>query len=791
MGKNKIAAQPRQKLTFRQKTKKWRQENVDYANNFSLYYSTNVRKSLKNKIINLNLYNGILDMSDLNDIVNPNHIDASFIPQNIVHHPILAPKIDLLVGEEMKRNFEYKAVVTNQKALSTKGEEKKNEILQRVSEMLQQNYEEEELEQELDKLGQYMNYEWQDLRERMVNQILNHYSQEQRFGLIFNECFKSALIQGEEIVQIEIVHDEPVLTKLNPLKVRTVNTSNSSKIEDSDLIIIEDHWSPGKIVDYFHDELKPKDIDYLEDYNNQSGGGNPEDHYKNERGLLGKAFDGQGNHFMDSLFQIAEVNGHYFNSDLTDEDGNIRVLRVYWKSKKKIQKIKYYDEFGDVEYKVRSEEYIPNTHMGEESTSLWVNEMWEGTLIGKDIYVNMRPMREQYNRLSNPSYCHAGIIGQVFNTDQGKAVSLIDRMKNYQYMYDVMWDRLNKAISTNYGKVMELDLAKVPEGWEIEKWLHFVVTNKISVVDSFKEGNKGSSTGKLAGGMNTQGGRSIDMETGNYIQQHVNMLEFIKQEMGEIAGITKQREGQISNRETVGGVERSVNQSANVTEYWFNIHEDFKIRVLEAFVEAAKVALKNNKKKMQYVLDDLSISLLEVDGDEIAEADFGIVCTNSSKAMELEQTIKQLAQTFVQTTGRITPIIDIYTSDSIADMRKKIENTERELQEQEAEAQQSQQEAQQELAQMEAQDKEAERQLKDMISQRQEDTKRYVADLAHSNDGIQDPSVDAKLEIDREKVANDLMTKMRALEDDMKKHSEEMKRKDKEIAVSRMQAKKK
>src|SRR5699024_2329677 len=115
---------------------------------------------------------------------------------------------------------------------------------------------------------------------------------------------------------------------------------------------------------------------------------------------------------MDSLFEIAEINGHYFTSDLTDEDGNIRVLRVYWKSKKRIKKVKYYDEFGDVNYKVRTEEYVVNKALGEESKDLWVNEIWEGTLIGKDIYVNMRPKKEQYTRLSNPSYCHAGIIGQ-------------------------------------------------------------------------------------------------------------------------------------------------------------------------------------------------------------------------------------------------------------------------------------------------------------------------------------------------------------------------------------------
>jgi hypothetical protein len=137
-----------------------------------------------------------------------------------------------------------------------------------------------------------------------------------------------------------------------------------------------------------------------------------------------------------------------------------------------IKKVKYYDELGEEQYKIVSEEYIPDTTLGEEVTSLWVNEWWEGVKIGKDIYLNIKPRKVQYNKIHNPSFCHPGIIGEIYNTNQAKAVSLVDRCKNYQYMYDVIWDRLNKAISTNYGKIFELDLSKVPENWEIEKWLH-------------------------------------------------------------------------------------------------------------------------------------------------------------------------------------------------------------------------------------------------------------------------------------------------------------------------------
>ena len=96
--------------------------------------------------------------------------------------------------------------------------------------------------------------------------------------------------------------------------------------------------------------------------------------------------------------------------------------------------------------------------------------------------------------------------------------------------------------------------------------MHYAKTNHIAVVDSFKEGNKGASTGKLAGLMNNQSSGVIDANQGDIIQHDINLLSFIKMEMSEVMGISPQREGQVSNRETVGGVERSVLQSSHITE---------------------------------------------------------------------------------------------------------------------------------------------------------------------------------------------------------------------------------
>lgn len=786
---------PRQRLPFAQKNKQWRIDNVDHADSHSLYNSESVRQTLKNKMINLNLFNGIVDIRDLTNVINPHQIDASFVPDNIPHHPIMVPKIELLIGEEIKRRFDWSCIVTNPDAITKKEEDKKAYLFQKLTEFLQGNYSDQELEAKMKELEKHMKYNWQDIREKMCNQILRHYWQEHDFESKFTNGFKDALLFGEEIYLCDIVHGEPIMEKLNPLKVRSVMSGNSDKIEDSSLIIIEDHWSPHKIVDNYHDELKTEDIDYILNYSERSTAGEYSDDGNNHV-LLRDSADTDTSEMYGSLFNMGEIHGHKFGSNFTDENGNIRVLRVFWKSLKKIQKVKYYDELGEEQFKTMSEEYIPNVDLGEEVKPMWVNEWWEGVKIGKDVYLNIKPRKVQYNNIHNPSYCHPGIIGQIYNTNQGKAVSLVDRMKNYQYTYDAMWDRLNKAIATNYGKIMELDIAKVPENWEVEKWLHFAFVNKIAVIDSFKEGNQGNSTGKLAGNMNTQGGRVMDMETGSYIQQHVQLLEFIKMEMGEIAGVSSQREGQVSNRETMGGIERAVNQSSHITEYWFMTHEKAKIRVLNCFLETAKVALKGNNKKVQYILDDQTIEVLNLEADEFCENSYGLVITSSSRTMELEAMIKANAQAFLQNGGGFSTLMDISFAPSLMDMRRKLEIAEDDMNTRNAEAGKQQSEQAQAALQAQIATEDKKMALEDALNLRDNETKLNIKRLEMSmqpeeslNDGVADPLDGEKFELDKEKVKNSHFEKMVALRQDMDKHKDNMDAKKVDQSISRIQKK--
>lgn len=773
--------QPRQRLSYKQKNKQWRKDNVDFGDTYSFYNNNEVRNSLENKIINLQLYNGVVNIQDMVKVVNPNNIDASFIPENVIHNPIIVPKIDLLVGEELNRPFDFNFIVTDSESITRKTEDRKQVYYENIAKFLQENYTDEELQQKMLELDKYMKYTWKDMREMMANQIMKYYYQKQTFKDTFSKGFKDALIFGEEIYLIDVVHDEPRLTALNPLKVRNILSGASDRLEDSSMIVIEDFKSPNQLIDEHCDELKAADIDRLLNYESRGSDNNYTDDHNNHVVL----FDKLGLGGFDGLDGIAELNGHLFGSNYTDEFGNIRELRVRWKSLRKVFKVKYYDDYGQTQYRFESEEYLVDKDLGEEAETMWVSEGWEGILLGKDVYLKMRPLPVQYTSVNNPHKNHLGIIGQIYNTNQGRAVSLMDRAKTFQYIYDAVWDRTMKAIAANYGKILEVDLAKIPDGWEVEKWVHFAVVNKMAFVDSFKEGNKGQSTGKLAGNMNTVGGRTLDMETGNYIQQHVALLEFIKIELSEIIGISKHREGQLQSRDTVGGVERSVNQSSHITEYWFNKHESVKLRAMEAFLETAKYVLsKQGNKQVQYILDDNTVETLNLTASDFSEADYGIICTNTNKYKQLEEMIKQNAQAFLQNGGGFKTLLDIAFSNSLMDMRRKIEGAEEEMFErQNQQAQQANQIAQEQMQQA-AQLEQSKLQMEQYKNDQDNATKRYIAELSANasaegtskidDDGIINPLDEANLEIDREKLRNERLLKLKELDDKLKMHADDV-----------------
>ena len=790
---------PSQKLPFKRKTKKWRRKHLDWADNNSYINNSAIRRKLKNKIINLNLYNGKADVQDMKLILNPGGLEKFFVPDAIQHYPIITPRINVLVGEEKRRKFDWSVEIISPDTLSKIKEDKKKLVDKKLMEMLQSDVSDEELEQELIKYGDYINFDYQDLREKRANLLMKNYISKLNMKYLFQKGFKDALIFGEEIYMFDIVNGNVTFERLNPTKVHTLRSGSSSKIEDSDIIVLDDFWSPGKIQDTFYNDLSDVQVKSLDDEVTTPGAND-----KNLDGMSEAIDDEEGYRLLDRLGFDSYLNstGVYDSEQSSgakdsykDTRGNIRVIRMFWKSMKKIAKVTYFDQMGKKQVKFRSEEYIVDKAMGETVEWLWVPQWWKGVKVGKDTYLQIKPREIQYNKMNQPSFNSCGIVGQIYNTSDSEAVTMVDKAKPFQYLFDISWYRVNEAMSKYLGSIVELDLAKVPKGWSVTKWLYFARKSGISVVDSFREGQKGMAKGKLAGAVGNTTGRVLEQRVGDFIQVHMEMMEYAKAQMDEITGVSRQRLGQTENRETVGGIERAVSQSNHITEELFTMHDYCKKRCFEILLETAKIALKGQHVKFSYIGDDMTRQLAEIDGDEFAEEEYGLTVSNDDNINALQQKLDGMVQLGLQNQMiSFSSAIKMYNSCSMREIQRLIEKDEQNMkqsQQQEAEAQQKQMQAQMEQQALQEQQS---ANLDLQKFNREDETNRYIAELQNataklkiSMDQRGAESVDDDSE-DFAKFEQELGVKKQALSNDMIKHNDQMLRKDQEISIKRSQS---
>jgi hypothetical protein len=756
---------PNQRLPLTQKGKEWRERHLKWAENVRYSNNGKIRKSLLNKKINFDLYGGKLHLSDIKMYLNPYNKVSSYIPDKIQHYPVMNQALDLLTGEEVNRKSEMTVKVANAEAISQVEETKAKQIRELLLEFVSKDIPEGQEQQEASDLIKYANYKYQDLREIHANWVLNDAIKSTDFYRKLQEGFKHVTICAEEIYLFDIVSGEPVMELLNPKKVYTFRAGQSSRIEDSDVIIIDDYWSIGRVHDTFYNKLKPAHLASLDSItgNMASGSGN-QIWIDDTRGYISLPSDDPSENLIDGFLGYANELG-LPHSDYIDMDGNVRVLRIYWKSQRKLLKLKRYDfETGDTIEEFVSENYTPNKTYGEEVETYWVNEWWQGTKIGKDIYIEIKPKELQYRRNSNPSICHPGIVGQVYNTNQMRAQSMVDKMKPLQYFYDATMDRLNKLLANHVGKVAEIDLAKV--AWDdMDKWLHFIRTENIAYLNSFKESNKGVASGQF----NTVGGHTIDLDQSAAIEFYMNMLEYFRRSMYDIVGITPQRLGEVSNRETVGGVERSVTQSSHVTAELFAVHDNVKKRCAEILMETAKYAVKGNKFKAQSVSSEGVTIFMDIDGDDLLERDYSIYVENDLDLNGLRQKIEGLAQAWSQQSDIVRPstLLSIFEDKSIGSIRQKLLDDENAKMKRDNEQfQQNLQQQQQDLQarsqkeQVDIELKQQELQLKDLMNQRDNSTLLQIKMMEmQANSGENNTGEIEKLQLQKEKLDKEIELK--------------------------------
>ena len=371
------------------------------------------------------------------------------------------------------------------------------------------------------------------------------------------------------------------------------------------------------------------------------------------------------------------------------------VVRSYWISKKKIGKLIYLDEMGNEQSMLVDENYKSKTMPTEQSLEWgWINQWYQGIKIGPDIY-HIKP----YKLLP---YCP--IIGLVHEVKNTEAKSLVDMMKPFQTLYNVCMNQLFRLLEKEIGNVASVNIRRVPRVKDgdaqddIDIWELEARERGIMFDDDSPENTKAPVT-------NTSVAKNVDLTRTAEIQARYNLAIQLKNECWELIGMSKQRLGSVSASESATGTNAAITQSYSQTEPLFVAHEYVLGQLYQAMIDASLyIESAKPQSTISYITSQGESAFVQVNGSDIRFRDLKVFLTNRPEDKQMFTEIRGLSQAVIQNGGSLYDIIELYSTNSVRQMKKVFKTLkERQEQMQDQQMQQKQQEIEQQQQQAQAQ----------------------------------------------------------------------------------------
>lgn len=761
---------PAQKLPMSKKTQAWKEACVDYVVGAGdSGFGGNGRSRSDEMQTYYDLYNSIYNEKDLKYVTNPFKQDDGF-PAMAQDYNIIKPYVDQLLGEETKRPFNFYPQRTSDIAASELQEKAKEMLMDYIQATIASKLSPEQAaryEQALatgeiqtpEAIAKYVQKDYKDIAETEAYHALQFLKRKLNLTHEFYKGWKDALIGGEEIYYIGVINGDPYVERVNPMYFDYEHSLDLEFIDDAAWCRRKMIMSATEIYDRFYDKMSERQLNELLELIDQrpGAGNNPE--------------------IRKTSIDYESIKLHKINS-FTDNPFDIDHIVVYhccWKSFKKIGFVTLLNpETGEVEEFQVDEDYkVTGTEQSVEWD--WIIEVWEGYRIGDDMYIGIQPIEYQHISADNPNSQKLPYTGVVYNNTNSKPRSLVSMMKPLQYMYIVVWYRLELALSRDKGKVAVMDITQIPKSMNIDvnKWMHYLSALGVAFINPYdegwdipgREGGKPSQFNQLS---------SWDLTMSNVIAEYIQLMQKIEDMVAKLTGITPQRQGQIAASELVGNTNTAVSMSYHITEPWFWNHNQVKRRVLTMLLNTSKAAWKDSKKYLNYILDDATRAFVQL-SDNFFYEDMDIFVDDSTKNQQYIDQLKQLLQPAMQNGASLLDIAEIITLDNMSMIKNRLEEIEQKRMEQMQQQQQAEQQAQQQIAEQQNQLKEEELMLKEAemdlekykvdqdnatkITVAQLNAYRGAENMDQDMNGIPDPIEIGKQALEQQKINSDIATK--------------------------------
>lgn len=358
------------------------------------------------------------------------------------------------------------------------------------------------------------------------------------------------------------------------------------------------------------------------------------------------------------LETIGNNPGDYYSDSIKQSPGGngliAEVIHINWisslpmyfqKIKKTATQLRDNPEGGEYYYiGLDTEKYEKNKEHwdakeGIEIVAKYSQDKWEATRIGnlKELEFDCRRALFQPRKVDNPAYViDSSYVGFLFNTVDGKRISMYQQMENWSNIFDITMYQILKDINKFKGTVLGYNSATLGAKQTVKGIQYDMVNDGFVTYDTSASGNAHGKDVSLNNIL-----QSHDLGLSNSFGALVQFKNDILQMMDKMTGINENREGQIAASATATNTNSAIQGSRTITEPFFFGVYSFIDRTLMKIIESTKITWAFYKiEEGEQILGIDKHKFLRVT-QELGYKDYGVHLQDAGKYAEVQQFMRE------------------------------------------------------------------------------------------------------------------------------------------------------
>jgi hypothetical protein len=232
-------------------------------------------------------------------------------------------------------------------------------------------------------------------------------------------------------------------------------------------------------------------------------------------------------------------------------------------------------------------------------------------------------------------------MGQFANNVNTKPSSLVDRLKPWQFFFNVLMNQCYHFFETEIAPflVMSSDMLPNSKDWGgdegLSKWLA-AARSGLGIIDFSPSSNSIAQGGQFP--------KVIDLDMASRILSRMQLAMYIKQFAMEQVGMSPQRMAEVKATETATGINQAVQSSNMQTSVWFTTFFDCEKDGLQMQLDAAKMLQSTGRDfSVQTVKSDLSVEALKFSQEDGYLYDLHVYVTDSQEELRNLEFARRMA----------------------------------------------------------------------------------------------------------------------------------------------------